>query len=105
MSATLTEQDRLDAIDNIAHAVSEYRDELALVAALDAHWLLIDQSRNLGYYRTFIECSCGDGWWFGDHVGDPTADDRWAIHRAEVLRVASEPIRNSSTDTEKKDSK
>lgn len=95
MSATLSEQDRLDAVENIALAAVEYAREVAVIAALDAHRLDYEGSRNLGYYRTFIECSCGAGWWFGDHAGDPRADDRWAIHRAEVLRATLESMRAS----------
>jgi hypothetical protein len=82
----LTEQDRLDAVENIKHSAAELRRELTIVAALDAHWLRGDESRNLGYYRTFIECSCGAGWWFGAHEGDPSAEDRWALHRAAIVR-------------------
>ena len=84
----ITEQDRLDAMENIRHARDEHPIELAIIAALDMHWLVHGLSINLGYYRTFIECSCGAGWWFGDHRGDPTGEDRWAIHRAQVIHAA-----------------
>ena len=85
---TPSEQDRLSANENIAFAVIEYDRELSVIEVLDMHRLRFDESSNLGYYRTFIECSCGAGWWFGEHEGDPSAHDRWAIHRAEVLRSA-----------------
>ena len=85
----ISEQDRLDAVENIQYAIRDYAAELTLIDALDEHWLVPGLSQNLGYYRTFIECSCGAGWWFGGHVGDPSAEDRWAIHRAEAIRTAS----------------
>ena len=84
----ITEQDRLDALDNIQHAERDLQIEIAIVAALDQHWIVHGLSRNLGYYRTFIECSCGAGWWCGDHDGDPHSEDRWAIHRAQVIHAA-----------------
>ena len=86
----ITEQDRVDAVENMQHARGSHPIELAVVAALDQHWLGHGLSLNLGYYRTFIECSCGAGWWFGDHDGDPHSEDRWAIHRAQVIRAALE---------------
>jgi hypothetical protein len=95
MSEVLTEQDRLDAVENIALGLTEHASEVALVEALDAHWLRTDDSRNLGYYRTFIECSCGTGWWFGGHRGDPSPVDRWTLHRATVLRAAIEASRGA----------
>ena len=89
----ISEQDRLDAVENIQYANREYSTELVLIGALDQHWLVPGLSKNLGYYRTFIECSCGAGWWFGGHSGDPSAEDRWAIHRAGVVRAAFPLIR------------
>lgn len=39
-------------------------------------------TRNLGYYRTQVDCSCGTPWWFGGHDGDPSHDDAKASHLA-----------------------
>ena len=88
MSGIITSQDRNDALENMVHSIAELQRELEIVDALDQHELMLDSSRNLGYYRTFIECSCGAGWWYGVHEGDPSASDRWAIHRAQVIRTA-----------------
>lgn len=30
------------------------------------------RTRNLGYYRTEVTCSCGDTLWWGEHEGDPS---------------------------------
>ena len=81
----ISEQDRLDAVENMKQLFGELRGELAIVDALDQHKLRMSSARNLGYYRTFIECSCGAGWWFGGHKGDPSAGDRWDVHRAQVI--------------------
>jgi len=84
----ITEQDRADAVENIACAIRDLDGELAVIDVLGQHELQFDGARNLGYYRTFIECSCGVGWWYGVHDGDPAAIDRWAIHRAQAIREA-----------------
>lgn len=85
-SMTVTEQDRLDAVELIRELVPRFEAELAVVDALDQHELNWDDSLNLGYYRTFVECSCGTGFWYGDHQGDPAFVDRWALHRATAIR-------------------
>ena len=89
-SMTITEQDRADAVENIRDLLPKYAAELAIIDALDQHRPLWDESLNLGYYRTFVECSCGTGIWYGDHQGDPAWNDRWALHRATVVREAME---------------
>jgi len=89
MSEEITEKDRLDAVATLLDADIEYAPEVEIINALNLHRLLFDSARNLGYYRTFIECSCGAGWWYGEHAGDPSAADRWDIHRAKVIRDAA----------------
>ena len=84
----VTEQDRADAMELIPYLIRKYPLELAIVDALDQHRPLWEQSLNLGYYRTFVECSCGTGIWYGDHEGDPAWVDRWALHRASVVSDA-----------------
>jgi hypothetical protein len=85
---TITEQDRADAMESIRDLIPKYTAELAVIDALEQHWPMWDGSLNLGYYRTFVECSCGTGIWYGEHRGDPTWADRWALHRAMVVREA-----------------
>jgi hypothetical protein len=85
MRPQLTEQDRADAIENLEYQATRFAFPLEIVAALDQHELDYKNSRNLGYYRTFIECFCGSGWWFGSHRGDPSAENEWSMHRARVV--------------------
>ena len=86
MSEGITNQDRDDALIEMLYSVAQLGRELDIVDALDQHQLQFGDSKNLGYYRTFIECSCGAGWWYGAHEGDPSASDRWDIHRAQVIK-------------------
>ena len=86
----ITDQDRADAIEMIRNSLLKYAPELAVIDALSEHNPLWDQSTNLGYYRTFVECSCGTGIWFGEHQGDPAWTDRWALHQASVIRAAKQ---------------
>jgi len=86
VSASITEQDRSDALENMVSSIADLQSELTIVDVLNSHQLQYSDSLNLGYYRTFIECSCGAGWWYGAHEGDPSASDRWDIHRAQAIR-------------------
>jgi hypothetical protein len=85
MRPQLTEQDKADAIENLEYQTTRFAFPLEIVAALDQHEPDYNNSRNLGYDRTFIECSCGAGWWFGIQPGDPSAKDEWSMHRARVV--------------------
>ena len=96
-SMTITEQDRADAMENIRDLIPRYATELAIIDALDQHRPMWDESLNLGYYRTFVECSCGTGIWYGYHQGDPAWTDRWALHRATVVREAIPTSASSET--------
>lgn len=98
-SMTVTEQDRLDAVEMIRNLVPKYSAELTVIDALDQHTLNWDDSLNLGYYRTFVECSCGTGFWYGDHQGDPAYVDRWALHRATVVRDALTACMNAGSES------
>lgn len=86
MNINITEQDRLDAVENVEYYKTELSLELGYITELNKHWLIHENSKNLGYWRTFIECSCGAGWWAGTHTGDPSSEDCWNIHRAKVIR-------------------
>lgn len=65
------------------------RDALARVLG---HFPRLNESRNLGYYRTEVACSCGGTFWFGAHAGDPSATDAWGGHLADAL-LASGVVR------------
>lgn len=54
-------------------------------------------SRNLGYYRTQIDCSCGTSWWYGTHDEDPSRDEAEAAHLAGTTNL-TEQARITSAD-------
>jgi hypothetical protein len=81
----ITGFDHLAAIAAFKSAESRLTKELGIVDFLDTHRVVsID---NLGYYRSQVHCSCAAEWWSGEHAGDPSFSDMWAIHRAEVLAL------------------
>jgi hypothetical protein len=81
----ITEQDREDAIENFEYQLTRLAFPFKIVVALDQHKLDYKNSRHLANCRTFIECYCGAGWWFGSHRGDPSAEDEWSMHRAKII--------------------
>lgn len=66
-------------------------------------------TRNLGYYRTQVDCSCGTPWWFGDHDGDPSHDAARAEHLSAAQPITAtafieqpapaEPTQSGDTET------
>lgn len=79
---TISTQD----VDDLAALREASRgDLLALLAAVDQHRPLWEQSRNLGYYRTEVDCTCGATLWYGGHDEDPDWLDVWDAHRAEDI--------------------
>lgn len=72
-------------------------DVLALLAVLDQHRPLWDKSRNLGYYRTEVDCTCGATLWYGGHDEDPDWVDVWDEHRGEDIERRGVEIRWPAT--------
>lgn len=60
-------------------------DTLALMAVMDQHRPKWEESLNLGYYRTEVECTCGVKLRYGDHDEDPHWENVWDAHRAEDI--------------------
>lgn len=79
----ITEQDRAETVEQVKADLEKLEMELALLDCLDRHRVV--QSDNLGYYRSQVHCSCAAEWWAGEHEGDPSYEDMWAIHRAFVI--------------------
>jgi hypothetical protein len=79
-----------DFVKNLKAKAVELALPLKVVDALNEHEVDFQNSLNLGYYRTSVKCWCGEGWWFGSHVGDPSAEDMWSIHKAEVVAAVLE---------------
>lgn len=79
----ITEEVRSDTMAKLAKAQVTFAAERALIACLDGHQIM--ESDNIGYYRSRLHCSCAAEWWAGSHEGDPSYDDMWDIHRAEVI--------------------
>jgi hypothetical protein len=72
-------------VKNLEAKIVELALPLKLVDALNKHEIDWESALNLGYYRSSVKCLCGAGWWYGIHEGDPSAEDMWSIHQAEVL--------------------
>jgi len=54
-----------------------------IAEVVEGHWRV--SSKNLGYYRTEITCSCGETYWGGDHEGDPSLWSAQSLHVAHAV--------------------
>ncbi|MFE6966923.1 hypothetical protein ACFVAJ_17565 [Agromyces sp. NPDC057679] len=57
-------------------------DVIASAADAFADHRIVGESRNLGQYRTEVDCACGAKLWWGEHEGDPTFHNVWHGHVA-----------------------
>jgi hypothetical protein len=78
----ITEEVRAETVARLTQAQEKFAPQLALIDCLERHRIM--ESDNLGYYRSRLHCSCAAEWWAGSHQGDPSYEDMWAIHLAEV---------------------
>lgn len=94
----ITEEIRVETVEKVKRALVTFERELALVDCLDGHRVV--QNDNLGYYRSQVHCSCAAEWWAGEHSGDPSYEEMWAIHRAEVIAafLADRPASTTGSD-------
>lgn len=58
-----------------------------VLEAVEGHSVDFYSSRNLGYYRTEVDCKCGAKLWFGEHDGDPQWNEVWRAHRLAAIRA------------------
>lgn len=73
---------------------------LALLAVVDQHEIEWAQARNVGYYRTEVDCKCGAVLMYGQHDGDPIWENVWAQHRVDDIEKRGVNINWPAPDLE-----